>query len=154
MTRDVAPRLGYNKPALIESLFFPALQVLQLQSLWLPRGVLFKLYIVGDAIKVVRHFSLPDVSKRELSRSVGVFRFSRVSSAAQSADDADLDSCIAELPPRALLERLARELRRRLGLHLFNLDMIREHGTRDRFYVIDINYFPGYGKMPEYEHIC
>ncbi|GKE70673.1 tryptophan--tRNA ligase, cytoplasmic, partial [Tanacetum coccineum] len=26
MTRDVAPQLGYNKPALIESLFFPALQ--------------------------------------------------------------------------------------------------------------------------------
>ncbi|KAF7124359.1 hypothetical protein RHSIM_Rhsim12G0003500 [Rhododendron simsii] len=26
MTRDVAPRLGYHKPALIESLFFPALQ--------------------------------------------------------------------------------------------------------------------------------
>ncbi|KAL4558958.1 hypothetical protein LXL04_031084 [Taraxacum kok-saghyz] len=142
-------------------------------------GVLFKVYIVGDAVKVVRRFSLPDVSKRELSRSVGVFRFPRVSCAAQSADNADLDPCIAELPPRPLLERLARELRRRLGLHLFNLDMIREHGTRDRFYVIDINYFPGnfniiyliynvftlvtvnvsivcmagYGKMPEYEHI-
>lgn len=29
------------------------------------------------------------------------------------------------------------------GLRLFNLDIIREHGTRDRFYVIDINYFPG-----------
>lgn len=28
MTRDVAPRLGYHKPALIETLFFPALQVL------------------------------------------------------------------------------------------------------------------------------
>jgi tryptophanyl-tRNA synthetase len=26
MTRDVAPRLGYAKPALIESRFFPALQ--------------------------------------------------------------------------------------------------------------------------------
>ncbi|GMN25943.1 hypothetical protein TIFTF001_001135 [Ficus carica] len=26
MTRDVAPRIGYNKPALIESSFFPALQ--------------------------------------------------------------------------------------------------------------------------------
>ncbi|KAK9067830.1 hypothetical protein SSX86_011941 [Deinandra increscens subsp. villosa] len=116
-------------------------------------GVLFKVYIVGDAIKVVRRFSLPDVSKRELSRSAGVYRFPRVSSASQSADDADLDPCIGELPPRALLERLARELRRRLGLHLFNLDMIREHGTKNRFYVIDINYFPGYGKMPEYEHI-
>lgn len=111
-------------------------------------GVLFKVYIVGDAIKVVRRFSLPDVSKRELSKNSGVFHFPRVSSAAQSADDADLDPCIGELPPRALLERLARELRCRLGLHLFSLDMIRGHGTRDRFYVIDINYFPGYGKMP------
>ncbi|XP_057490221.1 inositol-tetrakisphosphate 1-kinase 3-like [Actinidia eriantha] len=116
-------------------------------------GVLFKVYIVGEAIKVVRRFSLPDVSNRELSTNAGVFRFPRVSCAAASADDADLDPGVAELPPRPLLERLARELRRRLGLRLFNLDMIREHGTRDRYYVIDINYFPGYGKMPEYEHI-
>ncbi|KAG8654848.1 inositol-tetrakisphosphate 1-kinase 3 isoform X2 [Manihot esculenta] len=58
-----------------------------------------------------------------------------------------------ELPPQPLLEKLSKELRRRLGLRLFNLDIIREHGTRDQFYVIDINYFPGYGKMPEYEHI-
>ncbi|XP_057972910.1 inositol-tetrakisphosphate 1-kinase 3-like isoform X1 [Malania oleifera] len=116
-------------------------------------GVLFKVYIVGEAIKVVRRFSLPDVSDRELSRNAGVFQFPRVSCAAASADDADLDPCVAELPPRPLLERLARELRRRLGLRLFNLDIIREHGTQDQFYVIDINYFPGYGKMPEYEHI-
>ncbi|KAL6578449.1 Inositol-tetrakisphosphate 1-kinase 3 [Orobanche minor] len=116
-------------------------------------GVLFKVYIVGEAIKVVRRFSLPDVSKRELSKNAGVYRFPRVSCAAASADEADLDPCIAELPPRPLLERLAKELRRRLGLRLFNLDIIREHGTRDNYYVIDINYFPGYGKMPEYEHI-
>ncbi|KAI4339791.1 hypothetical protein MLD38_024694 [Melastoma candidum] len=116
-------------------------------------GVLFKVYVVGDTIKVVRRFSLPDVSKRELSKNEGVFRFPRVSCAAASADDADLDPSIAEHPPRALLERFARELRQRLGLRLFNLDIIREHGTRDRFYVIDINYFPGYGKMPDYEHI-
>ncbi|XP_052202439.1 inositol-tetrakisphosphate 1-kinase 3-like isoform X2 [Diospyros lotus] len=116
-------------------------------------GVLFKVYIVGEAIKVVRRFSLPDVSKLELSENAGIFRFPRVSCAAASADDADLDPSIAELPPQPLLERLARELRCRLGLRLFNLDMIREHGTQDHFYVIDINYFPGYGKMPEYEHI-
>ncbi|KAL0432622.1 UNVERIFIED_CONTAM: Inositol-tetrakisphosphate 1-kinase [Sesamum latifolium] len=116
-------------------------------------GVLFKVYIVGEAIKVVRRFSLPDVSKRELSKNAGVYRFPRVSCAAASADEADLDPCVAELPPRPLLERLARELRRRLGLRLFNLDIIREHGTQDHYYVIDINYFPGYGKLPEYEHI-
>ncbi|XP_047980703.1 inositol-tetrakisphosphate 1-kinase 3-like [Salvia hispanica] len=116
-------------------------------------GVLFKVYIVGEAIKVLRRFSLPDVSKRELKSSAGVYRFPRVSCAAASADEADLDPHVAELPPRPLLERLAKELRHRLGLRLFNLDMIREHGTRDRYYIIDINYFPGYGKMPEYEHI-
>ncbi|KAK9166115.1 hypothetical protein Scep_001306 [Stephania cephalantha] len=116
-------------------------------------GVLFKVYIVGEAIKVVRRFSLPDVNEQQLLSCAGVFRLPRVSCAAASAEDADLDPLIAELPPRPLLERLAKELRRRLGLRLFNIDMIREHGTRDRFYVIDINYFPGYAKVPEYEHI-
>ncbi|WCJ18058.1 Inositol-tetrakisphosphate 1-kinase 1 [Euphorbia peplus] len=116
-------------------------------------GLLFKIYIVGEAIKVVRRFSLPNVTKCELAKEAGVFRFPRVSSAAASADDADLDPSIGEFPPRPLLERLAKELRARLGLQLFNIDMIREHGTKDVFYVIDINYFPGYGKMPDYEHI-
>ncbi|KAJ8769077.1 hypothetical protein K2173_024073 [Erythroxylum novogranatense] len=105
-------------------------------------GILFKIYIVGEAIKVVRRFSLPDVNKCELEKVSGVFPFPRVSSAESLADDADLDPSIAELPPRPLLERLAKELRCRLGLQLFNIDMIREHGTKDAFYVIDINYFP------------
>ncbi|KAF5203705.1 Inositol-tetrakisphosphate 1-kinase [Thalictrum thalictroides] len=116
-------------------------------------GVLFKVYIVGDAIKVVRRFSLPDVSKREMLNNTGVLPFPRVSCAAASADNADLDPAVAELPPRPLLEKLSRELRRRLGLRLFNIDIIREHGTRDKYYVIDINYFPGLAKVPEYEHI-
>uniref|UniRef100_A0A7N2N5Y1 Inositol-tetrakisphosphate 1-kinase n=1 Tax=Quercus lobata TaxID=97700 RepID=A0A7N2N5Y1_QUELO len=106
-------------------------------------GVLFKVYIVGETIKVVRRFSLPDdVCKRELSKNAGVYHVPRVSCAAASADDANLDPRVAELPPRPLLEKLAKELRHRLGLRLFNLDIIREHGSRDRFYVIDINYFP------------
>ncbi len=29
------------------------------------------------------------------------------------------------------------------GLRLFNLDIIREGGAGNRYYVIDINYFPG-----------
>ena len=57
-------------------------------------GVLFKVYTVSDAIKVVQRFPLPDVSKRKLLKSVGVFRFPRVSSAAHSADDAYIDLCI------------------------------------------------------------
>ncbi|KAL4335307.1 hypothetical protein GQ457_07G020870 [Hibiscus cannabinus] len=116
-------------------------------------GVLFKVFIVGEAIKVVRRFSLPNVTKRDLLSNVGVYRFPRVSRAAASADDVDLDPSVAELPPWPLLERLAKELCQRLGLRLFNLDIIREHGTRDHYYIIDINYFPGYGKMPGYEQM-
>lgn len=57
-------------------------------------GVLFKVYIVGEAVRVVRRFSLPDVNKRELLNSTGVFQFPRVSCAAASADDAELDPSI------------------------------------------------------------
>ncbi|TVU47838.1 hypothetical protein EJB05_07451 [Eragrostis curvula] len=116
-------------------------------------GILFKVYIIGETIQVVRRFSLPDVNTYELLNNVGVYRLPRVSCAAASADNADLDPLIAELPPRPLLEKLGRELRGRLGLRLFNIDMIRELGTKDRYYIIDINYFPGFGKMPGYEHI-
>ncbi|XP_062210461.1 inositol-tetrakisphosphate 1-kinase 2-like [Phragmites australis] len=116
-------------------------------------GILFKVYIIGETVQVVRRFSLPDVNTYDLLNSAGVYRLPRVSCAAASADDADLDPLIAELPPRPLLEKLGRELRGRLGLRLFNIDMIRELGTKDRYYIIDINYFPGYGKVPGYEHI-
>lgn len=58
-------------------------------------GLLFKIYIVGETIKVVKRFSLPNISKHELSKVAGVFRFPRVSCAAASADDADLDPNIA-----------------------------------------------------------
>lgn len=52
--------------------------------------MLFKVYIVGDTIKVVRKFSLPDVDESE-SLGYGVIPFPRVSSATASADEADLD---------------------------------------------------------------
>jgi hypothetical protein len=58
-------------------------------------GVMFKVYIVGDAIRVVRRFSLPNVDEGDLSNNAGVFRFPRVSCAAASADDADLDPGVA-----------------------------------------------------------
>lgn len=61
-------------------------------------GILFKVYIVGETVKVVRRFSLPDISKRELAKNPGVFRFPRVSCAAASADEADLDPSVGGEP--------------------------------------------------------
>ncbi|KAH9546311.1 hypothetical protein CY35_12G088700 [Sphagnum magellanicum] len=115
-------------------------------------GVLFKVYVVGDQIRVVRRFSLPDVKEGQ-SESNGLIPFPRVSCAAATAEDADLDPQAAELPPQQLLDCLSKQLRQRLGLRLFNLDIIREGGAGNQYYVIDINYFPGYGKMPDYEFV-
>lgn len=56
---------------------------------------MFKVYIVGDAIRVVRRFSLPNVDVGDLSNNAGVFRFPRVSCASANADDADLDPHVA-----------------------------------------------------------
>lgn len=77
-------------------------------------GVLFKVFVVGDVIRVVRRFSLPNVSNVEKEEVAGVFQFPRVSSAAASVDKTDLDPRVAELPPKPLLKGLVRELRSRL----------------------------------------
>ena len=53
-------------------------------------GVLFKVYIVGDTIKVVRVFSLRDVDE-SASLGYGVIPFPGVSTTSALADDADLD---------------------------------------------------------------
>ena len=53
------------------------------------------MYIIGETIQVVRRFSLPDVNTYDLLNNVGVYRLPRVSCAAASADDADLDPLIA-----------------------------------------------------------
>eukprot|EP00243_Klebsormidium_subtile_P003341 TRINITY_DN16707_c0_g1_i1.p1 TRINITY_DN16707_c0_g1~~TRINITY_DN16707_c0_g1_i1.p1 ORF type:complete len:413 (-),score=66.68 TRINITY_DN16707_c0_g1_i1:165-1403(-) len=118
-------------------------------------GILFKVYVIGDEVNVVKRLSLPDMEEGNEGDDIGVRSFSRVSSAAASLNEAGFEAVsktAGELPPEPLLRKLAEQLRERLGLHLFNLDMIRENGAGNKYYIIDINYFPGYGKMPEYEY--
>ncbi|GJN30788.1 hypothetical protein PR202_gb19125 [Eleusine coracana subsp. coracana] len=124
-------------------------------------GILFKVYIIGESIQVVRRFSLPDVNTYELLTTLGFIDCQEFHVLLLVPMMRTLTLLLQvrpflymlELPPRPLLEKLGRELRGRLGLRLFNIDMIRELGTKDRYYIIDINYFPGYGKMPGYEHM-
>ncbi|MCH99621.1 inositol-tetrakisphosphate 1-kinase 1-like [Trifolium medium] len=51
----------------------------------------------------------------------------------------------------SLIVELARALRERLGLNLFNVDVIRDGNNPRRYLVIDINYFPGFAKLPSFE---
>ncbi|GFR52555.1 hypothetical protein Agub_g15143 [Astrephomene gubernaculifera] len=61
------------------------------------------------------------------------------------------------VPPEWVTSALAGTLRDKLGLQLFNFDMIcpaEQKSPRERlYYVVDINYFPGVDKIPDFENI-
>ncbi|XP_050378898.1 inositol-tetrakisphosphate 1-kinase 1 [Argentina anserina] len=122
-------------------------------------GVIFKVYVVGGYVKCVKRKSLPDVSEEEKLGSLeGLLSFSQVSNLATNERTDDkyykmmhLDD--TEMPPQSFITDIARGLRRGLKLNLFNFDVIRDARFGNRYLIIDINYFPGYAKMPGYETV-
>ncbi|KAL2236643.1 inositol-tetrakisphosphate 1-kinase 1-like [Sesamum indicum] len=123
-------------------------------------GVIFKVYVVGEYVKCVKRKSLPDVNEENLGSLKCSMSFSQVSNLnnMERCQDTyykmmDLDDGKTEIPPMNFLVDIARGLRRAMGLHLFNFDVIRDTRIGNRYLVIDINYFPGYAKMPCYEHV-
>ncbi|XP_024535849.1 inositol-tetrakisphosphate 1-kinase 1 [Selaginella moellendorffii] len=115
-------------------------------------GVIFKVYVVGDYVKCVKRRSLPDVPEDELNRSEALC-FSQISNMGSTQQCGASDYLQAELPPTKFVAELAKGLRENLGLRLFNFDLIRDSKAGNHYHVIDINYFPGYAKMPAYETV-
>lgn len=119
-------------------------------------GVIFKVYVVGDHVRCVKRKSLPDVSEEKLGSSQGSVSFSQVSNIPDHDNDSYYEAVQiqeAAMPPASFVTEIARGLRRAVGLHLFNFDVIRDSQVGNRYLVIDINYFPGYAKMPDYEAV-
>ncbi|CAN7005625.1 hypothetical protein IGI04_013692 [Brassica rapa subsp. trilocularis] len=122
-------------------------------------GVIFKVYVVGDYVKCVKRRSLPDISEEKIGTSKGSLPFSQISNLTATqeeknkeyGEDRSLEK--VEMPPSSFLEELAKAMRRSMGLNLFNFDVIRDARDADRYLIIDINYFPGYAKMPCYEPV-
>ncbi|ESQ41671.1 hypothetical protein EUTSA_v10014130mg [Eutrema salsugineum] len=119
-------------------------------------GVIFKVYVVGDRVKCVRRRSLPDISEEKIGTSKGSLPFSQISNLTAQEDknkeygeDRSLEK--VDMPPFSFLEELAKAMRKSMGLNLFNFDVIRDARDANRYLIIDINYFPGYAKMPSYE---
>ncbi|KAI3744033.1 hypothetical protein L1987_57105 [Smallanthus sonchifolius] len=108
-------------------------------------GVIFKVYVAGGYVKCVKRSSLPDVS----NEGDGVMSFSQVSSSVISGDNSDEKP---KMPVAEFLVEVAEGLRQALGLHLFNFDLIKDDKS-DGYLVVDINYFPGYEKLPFYESV-
>ncbi|CAI9087064.1 OLC1v1021034C1 [Oldenlandia corymbosa var. corymbosa] len=115
-------------------------------------GVVFKVYVVGDHVHCVRRDSLPDYDS---DNNLGLLPFSQISNLA--GGDRGMGEARAAMPPERLVSDLAGGLRDALELNLFNFDLIRDNrkskGGTDHYQIIDINYFPGYAKMPNYEAV-
>lgn len=121
-------------------------------------GVIFKVYVVGEYVRCVKRKSLPDYSEEKLKTLEGCLPFSQVSNLnTQERNDASYYKTRhledAKLPPQSFLTEIAKGLRSALNLNLFNFDVIRDARLGNRYLVIDINYFPGYAKMPGYEAV-
>ena len=125
-------------------------------------GVLFKVYVAGEHVKCVKRRSLPDISEDKAKTLKGTLKFSQISNMTVQENGtktngvhgggANLSNIEkAEMPPESLIRELARALREVTGLNLFNVDVIRDAKDCKRYLVIDINYFPGYAKLPSYE---
>lgn len=115
-------------------------------------GVIFKVYVAGKYIKCVRRKSLPDVHEDQVSSTEEPLPFSQISNLISGAT-LDENVAKAELPPEEFIADVANGLREGLGLRLFNFDVIKDSKAGNHYYVIDINYFPGYAKMPGFESV-
>ncbi|KZV38387.1 inositol-tetrakisphosphate 1-kinase 1 [Dorcoceras hygrometricum] len=119
-------------------------------------GVIFKVYVAGKHVSCVKRGSLPDIEITEVGQSEKLLPFSQISNlTAHAPSDASVLRLIdaAEIPPSSFLNEVAAGLRQALRLNLFNFDMIRDTRMDERYLIIDVNYFPGYAKMPDYEKI-
>lgn len=156
---------------------------------YVPHGArLFKVYVLGSQVEMVKRDSLDLHDEQQVQQlqqprcstagddaevptsstsniAQGLQAMPRVSaySCAQwgSIDTTHHPSPVPD-PPSWLIKELAAQLRGRLGLQLFNFDLIipwpqvtqQQHSARPKLvYVIDINYFPGYEKLPGYEEL-
>lgn len=120
-------------------------------------GVIFKVYVVGDFVKCVKRKSLPDIKEDRLVTLKGLLPFSQISNLEEKTDygggggGGEFDR--VEMPPVDFVEEVAKAMKEETGISLLNFDVIRDARDANRYLIIDINYFPGYEKIPNYESV-
>lgn len=123
-------------------------------------GCLFKVYVVGTSVTSATRRSLPDLRLiTEVPPTVGhdygdegaviVPRVSRFVHGA-SAPLVDSQENVIHPPDECVLREIGLSLHQKLGLDLFNFDLIRDKENPEVLLIVDINYLPGISKMPGY----
>ncbi|XP_071695760.1 inositol-tetrakisphosphate 1-kinase 1-like [Rutidosis leptorrhynchoides] len=119
-------------------------------------GVIFKVYVVGEYVKCVKRKSLEDITDEKLKSLRGSLSFCQVSNIKCNVNNDQMYYKVledVEMPPMRLITDIAKGLRNAMKLNLFNFDVIRDTKVGNRYLVVDINYFPGFAKLPGYESV-
>ncbi|KAG6737616.1 hypothetical protein POTOM_059144 [Populus tomentosa] len=98
--------------------------------------------------------SLPDIKEDKLVTLKGLLPFSQISNLEEKTDcggGREFDR--VEMPPMDFVEEVAKAMKEETGISLLNFDVIRDARDANRYLIIDINYFPGYEKIPNYESV-
>eukprot|EP00475_Leptophrys_vorax_P019667 TRINITY_DN26972_c0_g1_i2.p1 TRINITY_DN26972_c0_g1~~TRINITY_DN26972_c0_g1_i2.p1 ORF type:complete len:385 (+),score=35.10 TRINITY_DN26972_c0_g1_i2:190-1344(+) len=132
-------------------------------------GILFKLYVLGDKVMVFRRQSLPDIPPPSewptenatasekppkwdfLKKGMGIVEFNRISN--EHLPESELmDNRVTDPPPEVMRE-IGLGLRKNMQLQTFNVDILREGGHGNRYFIVDINYMPGYERIPGFPEL-
>nr|CAD1845039.1 unnamed protein product [Ananas comosus var. bracteatus] len=87
----------------------------------------------------------PDRARRRRGRRL-LLQVSNVATQGRASASELMHIDLVEMPPLGFITRIAHGLRRAMGLHLFNFDVIRDVKVGNHYFVVDINYFPGYAR--------
>ncbi|CAH1791280.1 unnamed protein product [Owenia fusiformis] len=121
------------------------------QKLIKHNAVMYKVFVVGDIHHVVERPSLKNLKPGDYS---SIFFHSRDVSKSTSCsfltklDIEDQNKALIK-PDKMTLTKLVNKVQRKIGMCLFGIDVVIENDT-GRYYVIDINYFPGYDGFPDF----
>jgi len=119
-------------------------------------SVIFKVFVIGEYSSSIKRKSVPNIipnqsrtiffdSQKPLEEQIPKNSF--------ESKNKTSDQLLAEAKeiPQDILNQMSKSISKEFGLSLFGYDVIVQDGS-GKFGVIDINYFPGYIGVPDFEN--
>eukprot|EP01087_Luapelamoeba_hula_P023976 TRINITY_DN896_c0_g1_i1.p1 TRINITY_DN896_c0_g1~~TRINITY_DN896_c0_g1_i1.p1 ORF type:complete len:371 (-),score=80.70 TRINITY_DN896_c0_g1_i1:53-1108(-) len=119
-------------------------------------GVIFKVFIFGaddSSTHVVRRPSIRNFTPEDkATRDVILFDSQKPFAAdLRMTPEEVADETALPNPPMIMLHAISKALRAAFGCQLLGVDVIRNVDSPNTYAVVDVNYFPTYGGVPQYE---
>ncbi|KAF1745043.1 hypothetical protein MXB_3369 [Myxobolus squamalis] len=115
-------------------------------------GVVYKLYIIGDEWYICARPSIINLDQENhepvFFKSCAVTRKCGICSISSSIEDSNIPTSQTCGLDRKVICKLVASLRSKIGLNLVGIDIIVD-STKSTYYVVDVNYFPGYNDVPD-----